>query len=132
MSRNQSRKKAQGRRGVQGGSLGVDSDRVHLLAQQHGLEESTTKAYLSQVERARKWIAKAAQETEKLAELKPLDSTGPGDFTELFASAFGDIPNKYSPHAVALYLTHLHFDQGLGQSTVEQAHAALKNMWNSV
>jgi hypothetical protein len=132
MSGNQPYKKAQARRSTTVASLGVDSDRVHQLAQQHGLEVNTRKAYSSHLNRARTWIAEAAKEAEKLAELKPPILIELGDSSEVFASAFGETPNRYSPHAVALYLTHLHIDRNLGKSSLEQAHAALKNMWNNV
>jgi hypothetical protein len=132
MTGNQPYRKAQARRGVPGASLGVDSERVHQLTQQHSLEENTQRAYSSRLKQARKWIAEAAKEVEKLAELKPPISIELGATSDVFASAFGEVPNRYSPHAVALYLTHIHFDRKLGKSTVEQTHAALKNMWNSV
>ncbi|KAF7327069.1 hypothetical protein MKEN_00282200 [Mycena kentingensis (nom. inval.)] len=48
-----------------------------------------------------------------------------------FKHAFGDIPNKYSPQAVAMYMTYKVFVCKLKMGTADTARAALKQLWAS-
>jgi hypothetical protein len=57
-----------------------------------------------------------------------ISSKGPWEKPE-FAQAFDDIPNQHSPEALTLYMTYKAIDQSLKYSTIEQIHAAFKNLW---
>lgn len=119
----------------------------------HLKAERTTKTYSGHLDRGRGFLEKQCKAA--LAELqKEADGMGKGLSTgggseeeflddgtgaktakpsywgdEDFAAAFSDTPNKCSPVALVLLLTHKVFIEECSQSTVDGVYSAFKDFW---
>ncbi|KLO13156.1 hypothetical protein SCHPADRAFT_904458 [Schizopora paradoxa] len=105
---------------------------------QHRHAPTTRASYNGYVARARAFLAVYCKGdgSDELAnqqsESQPSDVDVPADkpwLDPLFKHAFDDTPNKYSPEAVELFITHKCVNEGCKKSTADSICAALKKLW---
>lgn len=105
----------------------------------HGKALNTSKKYAVYVKRGREWLEEHFDAcdpgedplTTHADEIgTPPDGDSPYDDPE-FRNTFETIPNKYSDKALALFISYRCFQDGLGLSTADGAHAAFKHLWKN-
>ncbi|KAF7793056.1 hypothetical protein EIP86_004161 [Pleurotus ostreatoroseus] len=102
----------------------------------------TTTAYDGHIRRGKAFIAKVVEGARQAAastetDSAPLPAQLEADPDEdidysLLAVAFENPPNRYSPHALELFMTQKCIEEGLTKSLCDQIHAAFKAYWSSM
>lgn len=97
---------------------------------EYGKAQRTQKSYTAYVQKGKAWLAGTVNKLRERVEKG--EHMPDGTDVDLWASAFDPTPNKYSAHALELFLTKRCFDDKLGQSTGELIHAAFADYWDNM
>ena len=138
----QKEKKSKGRaqrsKPVAAATLNTLRERRSTAKKDHLRAPKTTTAYDGHIRRGKAFLAKLVEEARQgattEADSAPLPAQLEADPDEdidysLLAVASDNPPNRYSPHALELFMTQKCIEEGCSKSLCDQIHAAFKAYW---
>ena len=96
---------------------------------EYGKSKRTRESYAYYVKKGKEFLAESVAERREMK----VDVSDDGIDTDIWAKAFDEHPNRYSAHALVLFLSKKCFgDDPCGVSTGQAIHAAFADFWDNM
>ena len=113
---------------VKGTSLSALQQISTNTCQEYEKAKRTQEAYSYYVKMGKAFLAVSVAEQQE----QKVDVSHDGIATDLWAKAFDMPPNRYSAHALVLFLSKKCFDEEKGISTGQAIHTAFADYWDNM